>query len=63
MEILCPHIHESNVPSKKILADLQQREIVEQYGKKTLRELAKEHGVSYETVRRVIKRVKSSYIT
>jgi orotate phosphoribosyltransferase-like protein len=55
VEILCPQINEIGISPLK-LSTLQQREIIQEIGLKSLRELAREYNVSYETVRRIIKR-------
>jgi hypothetical protein len=55
VEILCPKINEIYISPKKLSA-LQQTEIIHEIGKKSLRELAREYDISYETVRRITKR-------
>jgi len=55
VEVLCPNINKIYISSKK-LSVLQQGEIIQKFGKKSLRELAREYSVSYETVRRIGKR-------
>jgi hypothetical protein len=55
VEILCPKINKIRVLPKKLSA-FQQKEIIQRLGNKSLRELAGEYNVSYETVRRTRKR-------
>jgi len=50
VELLCPGIKEITKRTRR-LSDSQQAQIIKNHGKKSLRELAKEYGVSYETVR------------
>ena len=56
VELLCPGIKEITIQTRK-LPDSQQAQITRKHSKKSLRELAKEYGVSYETVRRTIRDV------
>ena len=53
VELLCPEINQIRKSPKK-LSSLQKKEIIQKLGKKSLRELATEYDVSYETVRRMI---------
>jgi hypothetical protein len=55
VEILCPKISEICVLPRK-LSVLQQKEIIQKMGQVSLRKLAREYNVSYETVRRIRKR-------
>jgi hypothetical protein len=55
VEILCPQINKICVLPHKLSA-LQQKEVIQKFGQKSLRGLAREYGISYETVRRIIKR-------
>lgn len=55
VEILCPTINEIRISTMKLSA-LQRGEIFQKHGKRSLRELAKEYNVSYETVRRIEKK-------
>jgi len=57
VEILYPQINEIRISTRK-LSVLQQEEIIQKLGKRSLRELAKEYNVSYETVRRIGQRKK-----
>jgi DNA-directed RNA polymerase specialized sigma24 family protein len=52
VEVLYPKINEIRISTRK-LSVLQQEEIIQKLGKRSLRELAKECNVSYETVRRI----------
>jgi len=53
VELLCPQINNIAFSPRK-LSNIQQLEIIENKGKKSLRELAREYGISYESVRRTI---------
>jgi len=55
VELLCKNISEICISPKKV-STLKQTEIIQKIGKKSLRELAREYDVRYETVRRIIKR-------
>jgi len=57
VEVLCPKINEIHISSRKLSAALQ-GEIILKLGKRSLRELAKEYNISYETVRRIGQRKK-----
>ena len=59
VDLLCPHIERINTSRTK-LSPWSQRLIREQYGDKSLRQLAREYSVSYETVRRTIGRSNAS---
>ncbi len=54
VELLCPGIKEITIQTRK-LSDSQQAQITSNHSEKSLRELAKQYRVSYETVRRVLK--------
>jgi len=54
-EVLCPQVSEIGISQRK-LSTSQQAQVTIRHGSDSLRELAKEYGVSYETVRRTIKR-------
>jgi hypothetical protein len=53
IELLCPEINEIRISPRK-LSSLQQEEITQKFGDKSLRKLATEYDVSYETIRRII---------
>jgi len=53
VEILCPQVNEIGVIPRKLSAS-QQAEVTKNPSKKSLRQLAKEYGVSHEAIRRTI---------
>jgi len=54
VERLCPQIKDIVIASRKLSAS-QQTEIIKKHKCKSLRELARRHHVSHETVRRALK--------
>ena len=55
VELLCPHIKDISITRLGIHPSLRGR-VIKKRKYKNLREIAKEYGVSYETVRRTIER-------
>ncbi len=53
VELLCPQVNEIGVFPRKLSAS-QQAEVTKNPSKKSLRQLAKEYGVSHEAIRRTI---------
>lgn len=53
VELLCPRIKEITIQTRK-LSDSQQAQIRKNLTKKSLRQLAREYGVSREAIRRSI---------
>jgi hypothetical protein len=57
VEPICPQINEITTSQGGIPKSLQ-NQLAKQYKAKSLRQLAREYGVSYETVRRILKVIK-----
>jgi len=57
VELLCPEVKDIFISLRKLSVS-QQAQIIRKHGEKSLRELAREYGVSYEAVRRVLKATK-----
>ena len=57
VDLLCPQVKNIAVIPRKLSVS-KQAQITKERSKKSLRELAREYGVSHETVRRVIRAAK-----